>query len=58
MALKDTLKKLENSIKQIELLPTQSAVLRKENERIKKFANSMSKRIKDIKKKARGGKIK
>ena len=47
MALKDTLKKLENSIKQIELLPTQSAVLRKENERIKKFANSMSKRIKE-----------
>tara|TARA_X000001382_G_scaffold120348_1_gene101837 strand:- start:208 stop:588 length:381 start_codon:yes stop_codon:yes gene_type:complete len=55
MGIKDALKKLEESVKEIPLLPKESKMLREENERLKKLFAKYSKRVR---KKANGGEIK
>ena len=55
MGIKDALKKLEESVKEIPLLPKESKMLREENERLKKLFAKYSKKVR---KKANGGEIK
>lgn len=57
--MKNALKNLENSIKEIPLLPSESKLLRDENKRLKKlFSEREEARIKKREGKKRGGMVK